>query len=82
MKQKLTLLTTELNDIKIDLSKSQEKQAELLEFTSKLTEKNTQLQSENTNLTEKLEQIEKDLKLANDIYAKLKEVNDQQVNFI
>jgi hypothetical protein len=66
----------------MDLEKSQEKQTELLAFTSKLTEKNTLLQSENTFLTEKLEQIEKDLKLANELYAKLKEANDQQVIFL
>ena len=43
------------------MSISQEKQDELLDFTSKLTEKNTRLQSENTTLTEKLEHVEAEL---------------------
>ena len=43
------------------MSISQEKQDELLDFTSKLTEKNTRLQSENTTLSEKLEHVEAEL---------------------
>jgi hypothetical protein len=51
---------------------SQEKQNELLAFTSKLTGKNTQLSTENVNLAEKLEQLQKDLDLTN---ISLKELN-------
>ena len=47
------------------MNSSQEKQNELLAFTSKLTEKNTQLSAENVNLAEKLEQLQKDLDLTN-----------------
>ncbi len=62
LKQKLTLITNELNDTRTDMAKSQDKQNELLAYTSKLTEKNTQLQSENTSLVERLEQCETELK--------------------
>ena len=54
------------------MNSSQEKQNELLAFTSKLTEKNTQLSAENVNLAEKLEQLQKDLDLTN---ISLKELN-------
>lgn len=48
------MLNIELTDLQSDMITSQEKQNELLLFTSKLTEKNSQLQSENTSLNEKL----------------------------
>ncbi len=47
-------MQSELLDLQSDLKTSQEKQNELLSFTSKLTEKNTQLNTLNEQLSEKL----------------------------
>ena len=52
------MLTSELNDLQLEMSSYQEKQNELLSFTAKLTEKNTHLQSENSLINEKLAQVD------------------------
>lgn len=59
--QKVKLLTSELSEIQTEMKSSQEKQTELLNFTSKLTEKNINLQSENTSLNEKVKFFEADV---------------------
>ena len=61
------------------MNSSQEKQNELLAFTSKLTEKNTQLSTENVNLAEKLEQLQKDLDLTNSSLKELYVLKKQEV---
>jgi predicted nuclease with TOPRIM domain len=61
IEQKLAAVSTELIDLQLELNVNQEKQNELLAFTSKLTEKNTSLQSENAAITEKLLQVQADL---------------------
>ena len=55
------MLTSELNDLQLEMSSYQEKQNELLSFTAKLTEKNTHLQSENSLINEKLAQVDLEL---------------------
>jgi hypothetical protein len=61
MEQKLSTVTSELIDLQLELNLNQEKQNELLAFTSKLTEKNTSLQSENAAINERLQQVQVDL---------------------
>lgn len=54
-------LEYEIKLMQNDLNLSQEKQADLLEFTSKLTDKNSQLQTEIQCQNDKLEQLELEL---------------------
>jgi len=51
---KCDALVAELSESSSELQVFRNKQAELLDFTSKLTEKNTILQSENSGLVEKV----------------------------
>ena len=62
VQQKVKMLTEELRELELEMTSNQEKQSELLSFTSKLTEKNTQLQSENSTINERLQSIEGELK--------------------
>jgi predicted nuclease with TOPRIM domain len=57
-------VTSELIDLQLELNVNQEKQNELLAFTSKLTEKNTSLQSENATINERLQQVQAELERA------------------
>ena len=51
---KYETITTELNDLTLEMDILKKKESENLSFTSKLTEKNTKLQSENSILSEKV----------------------------
>ena len=96
LETKFKLLNSELIDLQFDMSVSQEKQNELLSFTSKLTAKNSQLQSENTTLTEKLQMLQADYSTSalnnkqtnetlqsklDDVSQRLKIELDKNVNF-
>lgn len=55
-----------MNELQDELNSSQQKQSELLSFTSKLTEKITQLQSDNTVINEKFKLAQDELKSLSD----------------
>ena len=72
-----------MNTIQSETLTSQEKQSDLLLFTSKLTEKNSQLQTENQILNEKIEQLKNELiknQPDNSIQNELNKLNEQFKN--